>query len=473
MFKIKHTGKIFLFAALLIPFSGSLHAVSMPGIQPLNEDLQPIEQEVVTDFADLSLDAAIQRALQANRDIVSARQEVEKAEGKVLQAKSIASPKLSGKHSQTRLDDVGEINFGGQSLAMGKKDIAKSYVELNQPLYLGGKAKSATSIARLGRSIARSALILEQQSIVMKTTLEYLGWVYAREVELVGKKDLELAQAHHDLVQARFENNMASRYELLRADVRLAQAKSIFIKHQNSTRLAQLQLMNSLVLPLDNKLQTSYHLEMDEFVPNLDEGLKIAQELREDLFIQKQQKTIADRSVNAAFAERRPDLVLFGQFGSEDPSSKSSMGAYERKNYWNAGVSLNFPILDGGLSKGKIKEAKASLKQSENNCKNAEEKVELEVKSSALSLLSAAEIVTAQKENLKQAEETLRLARVRYENGMFTQVEMFDAENAYSNSRLTYLAAVFDYHQAKVSYLMATGQLGRNFLNGNKMEKQK
>lgn len=447
-------------------FVTPLKGVTMKGIQALDQDLKPICTEPKLDLQNLSLEEVIERALHANRNIVSSRQEVEKARGRVIQARAIGAPRLSGKHLHTRVDDVGKINFAGQSLEMGKKNISKSYLEATQPLYLGGKDKAAVNSAKLGRGISEASLILTQQNIVMKITLEYWGWIYAREVEMVGQKDLELAQAHYNLVKTRFENSMASKYELLRADVRLAQAKSALIKHKNNTQLAQLTLLNSLVLPLETNPQTKHRLEMDEFTPNPDKELDQAYKIREDLEIKRLQKRVADSGVDSAFAEKRPSLVLFGQFGSEDPSSKSSMGAYERKNYWNAGVSLEFPILDGGLSSGKIKEARASLKQSENNFQDATEQVELEVQSTALSLSSAAEIVAAQKENLKQAEETLRLAGVRYENGMFTQVEMFDAENAYSNSRLSYLAAVFGYQKAKASYLLATGQLGREFRLG-------
>lgn len=464
MFKVINTTLFLILLCLL--FNGYLSAATLHGIQALDHNLEAVANEQTFDLQDFTLEEVIIRALHANRSIVSARQEIEKAQGGVLQAKAIASPKLTGKHTQTKLDDVGQINLGGQSIAMGKTDISKSYMEMNQPLYLGGKDKAAVSSARLGRNISQAALILTQQNIIGKTTLEYLGWIYAREVELVAQKDLELAQAHYNLVKSRFENSMASKYELLRADVRLAQAKSTLIKDKNDSRLTQLKLLKSLVLPLNTELQTSYRLEMDNFAANLQEESDQAKELREDLKIKELQKKISVKAIDAAFAEKRANLMLFGQFGSEDPSSKSSMGSFARKNYWNAGVSLNFPILDGGLSSGKIKEAKAVLHQSENDLADAAEQVELEIESAVLSLNSAAEIVTAQKENLKQAEETLRLAKVRYENGMFTQIELFDAENAYSNSRLSYLAAVFGHHQAKVSYLLATGQLGRDFKLG-------
>jgi len=66
----------------------------------------------------------------------------------------------------------------------------------------------------------------------------------------------------------------------------------------------------------------------------------------------------------------------------------------------------------------------------------------------------------------------MRLAKVRYENGMFTQVDLFDAETAWSNARLMYIQSVFLHHQARLSYLLATGRLGRELIADSSSERK-
>jgi len=452
---------LFLFLGL----SMSLAADSLDIIE-LDENLKPVATaSPVLDQQNVCLDDVVALALQNNRAVKSSEFNIKKARGQVDQARSIGGLKFSGNMTQTRIKDVPSANFGGQTIEMGRNDIQKIWGELTQPIYLGEKDRAAVNSARLGQLIAESAHTLTQQQIIMAASLSYYSWLYAREVEDVGKMDRELAQAHFDLVEKRYEAEQTSKYEVLRAEVRLAQNRSAYIKDRNDTELARLSLLKLLSLPLDMTVDTACRLEVESIEPNLEEDIAMSEERREDLLIKRRACRIADEQIRAARGEKKLTAALFAQYGTENPSSYADMGKIERKSYWLAGLSLNLPIMDAGFSRGKVGEARAARSQSENEYFDAVEQAQLEIRQAYLTLKSSEEIVAAQKENLKQAEETMRLANVRYENGLFTQVDLFDAETAYSNTRLQYLQAVFFHHQARLSYLLATGQLGRDRLN--------
>lgn len=437
-------------------------------IVELDNDMQPVSA-VAADFEaeNLRLEDALRIALQNNRTIKTSEFAIKKAAGQVQQARSIGGLKFSGNMTQTRVDDVPSADFGGQKMALGLKDNQKIWGELSQPLYLGGKDRAAVNSARFGQMIAESAHTLTRQQIVLAASLSYLSWLYAREVEDVGKMDLDLAQAHSDLVEKRYAAEQTSKYEVLRAEVRLVQNRSAHIKACNDAELARLDLLKLLSLPLDLKIDTECRLEVEKLQPQLESDIVEAEERREDLQIKRRENKIAAEQIKAAKGEKKLTAALFAQYGSEDPSSKSGFGKLERDSYWLAGVALNLPIVDAGLSRGRIAEARAARSQSENEYLNSLEQAQLEIRKAFLTLNSSEQIVVAQKENLKQAEETMRLANVRYENGLFTQVDLFDAENAYSNTRLQYLQAVFFHHQARLAYLLATGKLGRNLWETN------
>jgi len=444
-------------------FCGSLLCAESFAIVELNNDMQPVLTATEAFNAEnLRLEDALNIALENNRSIKTSELAIKKAAGQVDQARSIGGLKFSGNMTQTRIDDVPSANLGGQTVAMGLKDNQKIWGELSQPLYLGGKDRAAVNSARFGKQIAEAAHTLTRQQIVMAASIRYLSWLYAREVEDVGKMDLDLAQAHFSLVEKRYAAEQTSKYELLRAEVRLVQNRSAYIKDCNDTELARLDLLKLLSLPLDLKIDTTCRLEVEKLQPQLESDIVEAESCREDLMIKRRENKIAVEQIKAAQGEKKLTAALFAQYGSENPSSKADMGTLERQSYWLAGVSLNLPIIDSGFSRGKISEARAVRSQSENEYLNSLEQAQLEIRQAYLTLNSSEQIVVAQKENLKQAEETMRLANVRYENGLFTQVDLFDAENAYSNTRLQYVQAVFFHHQARLSYLLATGKLGRN-----------
>ncbi len=435
-------------------------------IVELDNNMQPVVvgSEAI-DAQDLCLEEVIRTALQNNRSIKTSEFMIKKAQGQVEQARSIGGLKLSGNMTQTRIKDVPSANLGGQTIEMGRRDIQKLWGEFSQPVYLGEKDRAAVNSARLGQLIAESAHTLTRQQIVMAAGLYYYSWLYAREVEDVGKMDMELAQAHFGLVEKRYVAEQISKYEVLRAEVRLAQNRSAYIKDCNDTELARLNLLKLLSLPLDLTIDTSCRLEMIKLEPQLEVDISACEDRREDLLIKRRESKIADEQIRAARGEKKLTAALFAQYGSENPSSYADFGKIERKPYWLAGLSLNLPIMDAGFSRGKINEACAARSQVENDYFNSVEEAHLEIRQAYLTLSSSEQIVAAQKENLKQAEETMRLANVRYENGLFTQVDLFDAETAYSNTRLQYLQAVFFHHQARLSYLLATGWLGRELFN--------
>lgn len=431
-------------------------------IQALDKDLNPIENpkeiaEKEYNFSDFDLDSALEIALNSNRTIKNAATSVEKADAAVWQARTAASTKVTAEVTQTKLEDGQQRGVKNATI----DDVNGSHIRLTQPIYLGQADRAGITSARLGRDIAKSSQTLTKQNIIMSVSRAYYNWLYAREVENVGKMDLDLAQAHYDLVNKRFQAEQTSKYELLRADVRLAQYKSSYLSNKNDAVMAKLSLLKLLSLPMDTELDTTAKLEIEEINPNVEEDLANAVNLREDLKISRARRKIADQSLVAARSGGKPSVVLSAQWGYDKPSSRLASGR-NADDTWNATLALSMPIMDASLTKSKVKDAKAGIKEAENNYNESLENTELEVYRAALSLQNAIEVLASQKENLKQAEETLRLAKVRYENGLFTQIDLFDAENAWSNAKLIYLQAIFNHHNARLAYQLAVGKLGRD-----------
>lgn len=410
---------------------------------------------------DTHIDEIMRLSLQRNRTIIGSAQQIEAAGARVVQARSIYGARLTGNFQQTRVDDVAKTISGGKTVELGKKDSQNAYLEVTQPLFLSGKDRAALKSARLGRSEAGSGYTYTRQTVILQTIMRWLSWLFSVEAEAVSQKDLELAQVHFDLVTSRYKQKQVSQFEVLRAEVRLAQARSDLRQQTNSRELACLDLLRILDLPENTPISTRDRLEMVKYDIDFVRDASEAIDLREDLKMKRLEVEIARQGVSAARSENQPVVSLFGQSGIQDPSSKSSMGNYERKSYWKAGVVANFTLNDGGMRKGKVKEAHSRLAMAENALLDAVEQANIEIKQAFLNIQTAEEVVMAQEKAMKQAEEALRLAGVRYRNGLFTQVELFDAENAYLATRLQYIQAIFSYDQAVVSYGLAIGKLGR------------
>lgn len=446
---------------ILLALSVSSAAAAEVEIQPLDKDLNPVKEEISFDKYNFKLEDAVKIALRQNRSVIDSDISYDKASSSVGEARTAMSTKVSANFKQTRLGYRTVMAATGAPL--NKKDTQSYYAELSQPLFLGKKDRAALESARIGRDIAGFSKTLTKQQIIMIVSMRYYSWLFARAVESVGKEDLDLAQAHFELVSKRYAAQQTSKYEVLRAEVRLTQSKSAYLKSQNDAKLAELDLLNVLSLPIDGGIDTKAKLVAIDYEAELDKDLETAKKVREDIKIKTKMQDIAQQTMVAAKGENQPVVSLWAQYGVEDPSSRYS-GAFKRDDYWMAGLVMNVPIVDAGLTKSKVAKAHTEIRKAKNDLEDTLEQAELEIRQAALTLHSSAEIVAAQKENMKQAEETVRLAKVRYENGIFTQVDLFDAENAWSNTKLLYNQAVLGHHNARLAYQLAVGNLGRELL---------
>jgi outer membrane protein TolC len=124
---------------------------------------------------------------------------------------------------------------------------------------------------------------------------------------------------------------------------------------------------------------------------------------------------------------------------------------------WSVGVTLTFPLFTGLSTKYQVDEAKANLDVFKANEDLLMQKVYLQVESAYLSLKEAAERISAGKIIVKQAEETVELAKGRYSAGVGSSIEITDAMITLNNAKMTYITALSDYSVAQANLEKAMG----------------
>jgi outer membrane protein TolC len=123
---------------------------------------------------------------------------------------------------------------------------------------------------------------------------------------------------------------------------------------------------------------------------------------------------------------------------------------------WIALAALKVPVWDGGVTKAKVDEAYADKYKAEHSLEQTKNAVALEVRVAALNLQDATERVASTAENVTLAEETLRLANIRYNAGAAILVEVTDAESALTQARYNLVVAQYDYATALAELERAT-----------------
>ena len=286
------------------------------------------------------------------------------------------------------------------------------------------------------------ALLAAQQIVVQEASLELL------KKELLDN-------------QRRFEAGTVPRFNVLRAEVELANARPKLIRARNALRVAKNNLANLLGYDVprtaveDIPLTLSGKLAADATPIELPVALAKALEQRTELAALRKAERLRQEAVTAAEAGRKPSAQVFAGIGSH--SSRFSQHLTRDISGWDVGWQASWNLFDGWLVKGKVAEALALQRKAQEETEDVARRIELDVRTAYSNFVEAQEVLESQKKVQEQAEEALRLANARSEAGTGTQLDVLNAQTALTEARTTQIQALHDYSVARAKLERAMG----------------
>ena len=163
------------------------------------------------------------------------------------------------------------------------------------------------------------------------------------------------------------------------------------------------------------------------------------------------------QSIVLAESEGKPAFNLMWNFGYEYPSRKVFL-TQEWGDYQNIMAVASMPVFEWGRITSRIRQEESLLKQAEIAEIDIRERIKLEVRQSVSSIRDSVVLIETQSENIKQAEEGLRLAEVGYKNGVNTQLEVMDTQMALDTASKNYVQSLYQYNLAKANLDLVTGK---------------
>ncbi len=410
---------------------------------------QPIE------LRKLSLEESIEIALARNRNVLVQKQEVERMNAQVMQARATAFPFLAGDTRYER--SGGTMNFGGSDGITF--DIDDAYyggtLSLIQPVYTAGRTGAALRAAKAARGYARENLQAATRRVVYAVKASFGGVLLAGKMATLARQSLELAEAHLRNVEHLYSQGVASEYELIRARVQVAQLAPEKIRAENEFDRSLIVFRNTLGFSADEKVEPEGELECRSAEVSVEEGFRLARENRHEIAAAQFRVNGMKAALDVARADRYPSLSLEGMatMQAEDPTFDPDEW---RAKMWTASVVLSIPVFDGLRTKGKIKQTRAEYEQARLYSEQLLDDVRLEVEQAVSKLTEARELVDSQVAAVEQAEKGLTIANIRYENGVGTQLEVLDAQVALSAARTNYFMSVYQHFMAMAELERAT-----------------
>jgi outer membrane protein TolC len=420
---------------------------------------------------DLSLERAVQVALRQNPDILKQLQEIERTKGQVIEVRAQALPRvaLAGDFTQQdhRLLDRGSSTVtspvivvaptGGGTLDFSsiEKQVAantrtvqntlpgdKSWrvdLEVRQVLYAGGQVRAALKIAKFTEDSSYYQLRDTIDQVISNTRVQFYDVLLTRALIKVQEESVQLLGDQLKDQQNRFEAGTVPRFNVLRAEVELANQQPELIKARNNYLIAQLRLAKTLNLDPGAAGKPSFNcvgeFDVAERPLGLQNAIQTALERRAFLKVQRQQILIAKEQIKVELAGYKPRLDA--NAGYEWRNSRFSDQLDDTVDGWFYGITGTWNIFDGLETYGRVKQARAILESSKINYDDAVHQVELEVQQTYSNLRAAREVIRSQQKNVEQALEALRLANERFSAGAGTQLDVLDARTSLTQARTT------------------------------------
>jgi len=292
----------------------------------------------------LNLEKAKEIALTNNPSLKLAREGVRKSSQQVIEARGNLMPTVSGFTSLQHAWDLQEnkipnflktpfdmLNYNMYTaglipsfveqpeylqMAFGLENTLVAGIQVQQPVYVGGNIWNGYQISRLAYSITQSQMKSTEQQIMTDLTSSYYGVLFAKSALGVTEESLQSAMENLDQVKKFYDSGKSSNFDVLRAEVQVANIRPMVISAKNGFILAESRLKMVMGVSDDTEFIITEELELnysDLTEKSLEELMEMAFESRPEIKIMKNQKQIINRQVSMSKAAFMPS-VMFPEF---------------------------------------------------------------------------------------------------------------------------------------------------------------
>lgn len=412
----------------------------------------------------LSLADTINIALRQSPRMQAAQKQVEVAQGLAVETRAIAIPKLGIAGNYKAVEDSAVDNppaIEGFSFTFGTAQNWQSQVQLVQSIYEGGRILSSLRAARLLKERALLDYQVALADLVLDVQVAYNAVLLGEQQIRVNEASIELLTRELKDEQRRFDAGTVPRFNVLRAEVELANAAPELSRARNNSRIARNHLANLLgfnVSPeesLDIPLKLSGQLQAETWTVGLPDAIAMALKQRLELESLRKTQSLRREEWTSAKGAYQPSLQAFG--GYDAHNSMFSDNLTDEVDGWMAGVRLSWDIFDGGRTAGRVKQARARYDLAGIELDDAHRRIQLEVRTAYSTFTEAWEVLESQRKVQEQAEEALRLASARNAAGTGTQLDVLAAQTALTDARTTQVRALYEYANARARLERALG----------------
>ena len=432
---------------------------STPVLSYLNPSPNPVrlptkpEEVQLLEAQPISSQQALELALRNSPELRAAQLNVESSDAALREVQAAEYPTLG---LSTSINNNGSYIFSDKPISLSQQNTNSTDLsgglELKYDLFTSGRRSATIQQARERLRNVRLDFERIRDELRLKVFTAYYDLQQADQNVRIQQTAVTNAQASLRNAQALKEAGMGTRLDVLTSQVEVGQANQNLANALSQQRISRRELATLISLPETEIITPADPVEIAgvwnlSLEQSIDQALKNRPEPQQQLAqrnIQQQERRIALSAQGPQIglsATYKPNLSLSGNDNSNSQQNQDFTDQYALV----AEVSLS--LFDGGAARAKARQAKAKEEIAEANFADQRNQIRLEVERAHSQLQSNSENIETATAALKQAQEALELATLKFKARVGTQTEVIDAQNRLTQAEGNRVNAILSYNR--------------------------
>ena len=421
-----------------------------------------------------SLNEAIQFATERNINVQNSKLDATSAEARIMEIKSVALPQVSASGQFLKNLAIQTVflppaffqlpeSAGPQGVRFGVNYSGSLVGTVNQLLF-DASYKIGLKAADTYRELSQKNIKASKIDVAGQVAKAYYGVLVSEErIKLL---DLNIGRLDSTMRETRELNRQGfvEKIDIDRLEVQANNLRTERQKVQNLIQLSYVLLKFQMGINVDETIKLTDQIQE----MNLQEVERLAQveatnfdyNQRIEFATLQSQLKLASLDIENTQKQYYPRLSAFFNYGYNNGRNKlGDMFTTKWFALSSIGINLSAPIFDGFSKKYKLQQQRITLQKAQNSGDLLKSSIDLQIRQAQIMLQNNLQSLQTQKRNLDLAQEILRVTRIKYKEGVGSNIEVLNAEISSREAQTNYFSALLDFMLAKVDADKATGKL--------------
>jgi len=375
------------------------------------------------------------------------------AESDTLVARSGLLPRVYSTYSQNYTDKQQGTQIRGQSVYTQQQDFYTFSLRAQQLLW---DFKGTLSLYEASKKIQETRQLeykRTQNFMALSFALGYFDLLESEKMITVAEKETEMLDAHRAMAENLYNEGVITKNDLLQAEVRLSDARQKLLTAKNIRKITASRLNTMLSRPLSSSLDAE-EVARPVVVPTVDLE-KAMEKAEKDRYEIRMVDTALDAIASEATAKKSEYYPRFFVEGGYN-YLRNKYALYDGSWSVMGGMSIN--LFSGGATQAGLDKIKRERDKLIIERKKLIEDIRYEVERYYLELINAREKVKVTKDASSQAEENLRINKVKYAEGEGKATDVIDAITLLTGAETNHYRSQYEMFRAEANLMYAMGR---------------